>query len=72
MLRGAARRNQQKDAERRVNSENHLFVFRLIWLPAPATRPQEHHEWIHADQEDQAHQRQNDLQRTFLFMAPSR
>src|SRR5271168_915588 len=53
-----SRSEQQKYSQRRVHSQDHLFVLRLVGLPAPAGRPPSHHQRISAQNEDQANEYQ--------------
>src|SRR5689334_16703502 len=65
MLGGTKRRDQQKQAERRIYPENHLLVLRLVRLPAPPARPQKHHERIHTNQKNNCNHPQHELQCAF-------
>src|SRR5580658_463178 len=64
ILQRISRSEEQEYSQRRVHSENHLLVFRLIGLPAPAGRPPSHHQRINAQNKNQPNENQSYTQIT--------
>jgi hypothetical protein len=69
MVKGIARRKKQENTESGVDTEDHLLVLRLIWLPAPARGPKRHHEGVDSKNEDEADKDQGNTEQAKLSIA---